>query len=284
MNDLMMKQTLAGIYDDMATEYECRVVPVFRPIAKRLLQLIDLRPGWQVLDGGTGTGLIALLSAPRVGKEGKVIGVDGAEKMLEIARAKAAKFGFAQCEFRRGDLEALEFLDAQFNAVLSQFALHYTDLAKVLPEFYRVLMPGGTLVVQDWMESPNPPNAALFDALRKYRVTQPDETLALARAQSERAGNFRIHDAKPERIEHALREVGFAQVEAREEKHNVRVASADAFIAMASAHPLLRAEFNARSEEIRAEIIRDARKGLSAFQTAGGFEWTYHVLAVVARR
>jgi len=284
MTDSSMKQTLAEIYDDLALDYEHAVVPVFRPIAKRLIQLIDLRPGWQVLDAGTGTGLVALLSAPRVGKTGKVIGVDGAEKMLEVAREKAYKFGFTQCEFRSGDLEALDFADAQFNAVLSQFVLHHTDPAKSLREFHRVLMPGGALVIQDWMESPNPPNVALFDALNKYRVTEPDESLAIARAQSERAWNFRVHYAKPERIEKELKELGFERVEAREEKHNMRVANVDAFIAMASAAPVVRAEFKALSAETRAEIIREARRGFASFETSNGIEWTYHVLAVVAHK
>jgi ubiquinone/menaquinone biosynthesis C-methylase UbiE len=284
MNDPLMKLTLAKIYDDLALDYEHAVVPIFRPIAKRLIQLIDLRPGWQVLDAGTGTGLIALLSAPRVGKEGKVIGVDGAEKMLEVAREKAARFGFTQCEFRRGDLEALEFSDAQFNAVLSQFALHHTDPTKSLHELHRVLMPGGALVIQDWMESPNPPNAALFDALQKYRVTEPDESLAIARRQSERAWNFRVNYAKPERIERVLKEVGFERVEAREEKHNMRVANVDTYIAMASAAPLIRAELNALSAEVSAEIFNQARERLRSFETSNGFEWSYHVLAVVAHK
>ena len=134
------------------------------------------------------------------------------------------------------------------------------------------------------MESPNPPNAALFDALQKYRVTEPDQVLAIARKQSERAWNFRVNDAKPDRIEKTLREVGFVQAQAREEKHNMRVASVDAFMAMASAHPLLRAEFNALTEETRADIIREARRGLAAFETSNGFEWTYRVVALVAHK
>ena len=139
-----IQRALAETYDALAPTYARVVAPIYRPLAKRLLQLVDLRPGWQVLDAGAGTGLVALLAAPRVTKSGKIIGIDASDKMLEIARGKAAQFGFSQCEFRVGNLEALDLPDAQFNAALSEFALHYTDPAKSLREFYRVLVPGGT--------------------------------------------------------------------------------------------------------------------------------------------
>ena len=172
MTDPQTKPTLASIYDALAPAYERAAVPVFRPIARRMMQLIDLRPGWQVLDAGCGTGLIALLGAPRVTKTGKIIGIDGSEKMLEIARHKAAQFGFTQCEFRAGNLESLDFPDAQFNAALSQFAIHHTDPAKSLRECCRVLMPGGTLVLHEWADTPNTPNQTLFDVLSKYRSAE----------------------------------------------------------------------------------------------------------------
>ena len=162
MTDSAIKQTLAATYDELALEYERAVVPIFRPMAKRLIQLVDLRPGWRVLDVGTGTGLVATLAAPFVGKSGKIIGIDSADKMLDIARKKADQFGVTQCEFRHGDLEKLEFEKAQFDAALTQFALHHVDPAPSLRELQRVLVPGGTLAIHEWMESPNTPNQALI--------------------------------------------------------------------------------------------------------------------------
>ena len=284
MDDSQNKQTAATIYDAVAPAYERAVVPVYRPIAKRLLQLIDLRPGWHVLDAGAGTGLIALMGAPRVGKTGKMIGIDASDRMLEIARRKAEQFGFTQCEFRVGDLEALEMPDGEFNAVLSQFAIHHTDTSKSLREICRVLMPGGIFVMQEWAEAVNAPNKIVFDVLSKYRVAEASDALAAARAQSQRGYDFRVNAAKPQQMIELTKEAGFLSVEARLESHAVHVANIDALIDLVTAAPVLHAEMNELSSETRAAFLDEARKPLRVFQAASGYAWTYNVLALVARK
>jgi ubiquinone/menaquinone biosynthesis C-methylase UbiE len=249
-----------------------------------MLQMVDLRPGWQVLDAGCGTGLIALLGAPRVTKSGRVIGIDGSNEMLQIARHKAAQFGFTQCEFRTGDLEALDLPDAQMNAVLSQFALHHTEPAKSLHEFYRVLQPSGILVVHEWADAANTPNKTIFDILAKYRSSEASGILALARAQSERAYNFRVNIAKAEPVTQLAEAAGFVGVQVRGEAYVVRVADIDAIIELASAAPLLHSEMAALSEDNRAAFLREVRDALSVFQTASGLGWTYNVLTLVAHK
>ncbi len=279
-----MRETLAGIYDALAPEYERAVVPVYRPVAKRMLQLVDLRPGWQVLDAGTGTGLVALLGAPRVGKTGKMVGIDASEKMLEIARRKAVQFGFTQCDFCMGDLESLDLPDGQFNAVLSQFALHHTEPGKSLNELFRVLEPSGTLIVQEWTDTPISPNKAIFDVLEKYRVVEANDTLALARAQSERADNFRVNLANPDPMTQLLQRVGFSNVEAHLEQHAMRVANVDALMDLALAAPLLHEEIAALSEDARMVFLNEARAALRGFQVARGYEWTYNVVVLIAHK
>ncbi len=284
MDDPRIKQTLAAAYDSLAPEYERAVVPLYRPMAKRLLQLIDLRPGWQVLDAGTGTGLLALLGAPRVGKSGKMIGIDASEKMLEIAREKAAQFGFTQCEFRVGDLEPLDFTDAQFNACLSQFALHYADAEKSLRELQRVLMPGGTLVLQVWAADSSAPHRMMYERLEKYRAAEASGVLAILRAQSERSYRFRQVFGMAEAMKNAVESAGFSKVDAREEKHPARVPNVDAFLGVANASPLLHAEIAALSQPAREGFLREARESLRAFETGNGFEWTFNVIAAVAQK
>ncbi len=289
MDEQQIRATLTENYNALAAAYERAVVPVFRPIAKRMIQLIDLRPGWRVMDAGTGTGLVALLGAARVGKTGKMMGVDAAEKMLELARRKAEQFGFTQCEFRVGDLEALDFPDAQFNAVLSQFALHHTDAAKVMREFARVLLPGGTLVVHEWAinaETPNvdTPHKVVVDILSKYRTADAGGALALARAQSQRAYNFRVKVATEAGMSELAKSAGFSDAQVQADAHQLRLANVDAFIDYAAAAPLVFAELAALSPESREKFHAEVRQSLRSFETAQGFEWTSRVLSLVAQK
>jgi ubiquinone/menaquinone biosynthesis C-methylase UbiE len=282
--DSQLKQILFAAYDAIAPAYERLTAPLYRPIAKRLLQRIDLRPGWRVLDAGTGTGLIALLGAPRVGKEGRIVGIDASEKMLDIARQKAAQFGFSQCEFRVGDIQSLDFPAAHFHAALSQFALHHTDPARSLAEFHRVLMPGGMLVVHEWADTPNVPNRAFRDALTKRRAAEPSDALRWLRAQSERANEFRRAIATPEGMELLAQAARFSEIETRKESFPFRIADVEAFIALASASPLVYAEIAELAEDVREEFLRDARQALRAFESPRGLEWTYEIVALVARK
>lgn len=282
MNSKQIHQTIAFTYDSLAEKYERAVVPVYRPMAKRLLQYIDLRPGWTVLDAGTGTGLVALLGAVRVGKTGKMIGVDASEEMLAFARKKAAQFGFSQCDFCVGDLHSLDFPDATFNVVLSEFALHYTDIEKTLRELHRVLQPNGAVVLQLWAAESSAPHRAMWDALARYRVDGAVGALAALRGQAERSYSFRQTYGAPDALKRAVEQARFASVEAHAESYPTRVASVDDFLEIASASPALSAELVTLPDESRQKFFADARRELQKFVTANGFEWNFNAIAVVA--
>lgn len=279
-----IQRAIADTYDELSAQYERVVAPVYRPMAKRLLQHIDLRPGWRVLDAGTGTGLVALLAAPRVTKTGAVIGVDASEQMLAFAHAKATQFGFSQCEFRVGDLHALDLPDAALDAALSQFALHYTEPARALAEFQRALKPGGILALQIWALDSSLPHKTMYDVLAPYRVKEEKATLAHLRAQSARSYLFRQTFGAVEQIVEAVKQAEFENVNAREEHYPARVANVDAFFEFANASPLLHAEIAALSETTRATYFAAARAALRPFETATGFAWTAHTLILHARK
>jgi ubiquinone/menaquinone biosynthesis C-methylase UbiE len=186
-------------WDLAAADYELLWQAQLAPAHRALMALAAPRPGEQVLDVACGTGLVALAAAQAVGPQGRVLGTDLSDHMVDAARQRAAQRGLVQLGFARMDAEQLALPDGGFDLALCALGLMYVpEPGQALSEMRRVLRPGGRVVLAVWGERARCAWSAVFpivdDEVRTevcplfFRLGQQD---ALARLCAE-AGFERI--------------------------------------------------------------------------------------------
>ena len=138
---------------------------------RRTVERLALSAGSTVLDVGCGSGASAIPAASLVGPAGRVIGVDLADRLLDLASEKAQRLGLQNVEFRQGDMEHLGFVDGTFDAVISVFSIFFVpDMEKQVAELWRMVRPGGQLAITTWgPRTLEPGSGAWWNAVKTHR-------------------------------------------------------------------------------------------------------------------
>src|SRR5262245_43788615 len=126
----------ADAYDDAANSFWAR-------FGRRTVERLGLRPGEHVLDVCCGSGASAIPAAERVGPDGTVLGIDLAESLLALARAKASNRSLRNTEFRTGDMLALGLPAGRFDAVICVFGIFFVPyMPAAVRALWQVVRPG----------------------------------------------------------------------------------------------------------------------------------------------
>jgi ubiquinone/menaquinone biosynthesis C-methylase UbiE len=161
----------AFTYNAAADFYDASPLSFWNYFGGQTIELLSLPLGSSVLDVCCGAGASALSAAKLVGPRGKIIGVDLAKELLELARTKAAQQHLGNIQFELGDMLSLRFPSESFDAVVCVFGIFFVpDMAAAVRELWRCLRPRGQLAVTTWGPNPfEPANTAFWRSIKDVR-------------------------------------------------------------------------------------------------------------------
>ena len=243
----------------------------------RLVADARIRSGMQVLDVGSGTGYPALLGAQTVGSNGSMIGIDLAERMLDVARRKATALGLTNVAFRTGDATTLPFEANSFDAVTSRFCLMFLpEVPKAAAEITRVLRPGGWIAAAVWSAPEKNPSISLsMEAIKKVVDLPPPDPTA--------PGIFRL--ATPGDLAGMMQQTGLIDVAEQEFLAEWSYASADEYYTslMEIAAPVQNLMANLSTDQIQ-EVRRLITQAAIPYQRGNRITFPIAVRMVAARK
>lgn len=169
-NDAQHRAALT--YNAAADFYDASPLGFWNYFGRKTIEHLSLQSGGHLLDVCCGAGASALSAAEIVGPKGKVIGIDLAQGLLELAQAKAAQRGLFNAQFELGDLLSLRFPNESFDAAVCVFGIFFVpDMVAAVRELWRCVRPGGQLAVTTW--GPNlfePANSAFWMSIKDVRT------------------------------------------------------------------------------------------------------------------
>ncbi|HEV8199738.1 MAG TPA: class I SAM-dependent methyltransferase [Candidatus Polarisedimenticolia bacterium] len=166
-----VKARVSSAYHSAADHYDHAGNSFWDRFGRRTVERLGVRPGERVLDLCCGSGASALPAAVAAGPAGRVVGVDLAPGLLDLATAKAQRLGLANVEFRRADILALDDAQEAFDAVICVFGIFFVpDMAQALRAMWSYARPGGRVAVTTWGAGVfEPVNSSFWEAIRRVR-------------------------------------------------------------------------------------------------------------------
>lgn len=154
-------------FDSAGRLFEAPQLSFFPYFGRRSVEVLKVGPGESVLDVCCGTGSSAIVAAKAVGPTGSVTGVDLSEELLRIARTKTELDNII---FKQGDLMELEFEPSSFDCVICVFGIFFVeDMPAALRGLYRLLKPGGRLLLTTWKTTLEPGSSIFYKAVASSR-------------------------------------------------------------------------------------------------------------------
>ena len=228
-----------------------------QPVNDVLVELARLTPGHTVLDVATGLGEPALSAARRVGAAGRVVGIDLAPQMLDVAGARIAASGVGNVELRAMDAEQLELPAGSFDAAVSRWGLMLMrDPQLVATEVRRVLRAGGRFAAAVWASAEEAPFLALpgrvLRAELKLPAPDPDAPGPL------RLGSYR-------RLSAVLEAAGFGAIETGDVHARLAFASGEEYARFvqelsSATRKLLQERTPQERDRVWAAVAREAER------------------------
>ncbi|MDX1539348.1 bifunctional demethylmenaquinone methyltransferase/2-methoxy-6-polyprenyl-1,4-benzoquinol methylase UbiE [Arsukibacterium sp.] len=209
---------VANVFHSVAAKYDIMndvmSLGIHRLWKRFTLDCSGVRPGQQVLDLAGGTGDIAALFSRRVGPTGKVVLADINESMLNVGRDKLRDLGLINnIEFVQANAEALPFADNSFDIISIGFGLrNVTDKAAALKSMFRVLKPGGRLLVLEFSKPEQQWLSKVYDMYSFKLLPVMGQLIANDKASYQYlAESIRMHPDQ-ETLKAMMTDAGFAEV------------------------------------------------------------------------
>jgi ubiquinone/menaquinone biosynthesis C-methylase UbiE len=248
---------------DAAERYERILVPaILGPVAQALVEWADLPPGAFVLDVGCGTGAAARYAAEHVGPSGRVVGVDVNAGMIAVAKALPPVPG-APIEWFEESAYNLSMPDQTVDIALCAQTLQFLEQPhRALAEIYRVLKPGGRIVLSVWCQLQESSYFhALVDAVTQHIGADTAAGLGAA---------FRL--TNPDEIRVLLTTAGFRAIELTVVQRDLSLPALTEFVPRHISATPMAAGYSGASAAAQQAVIRDITDQLTAFQTSEGVQ------------